>query len=182
MKKYYLFIALVFCLLVNASGQNINSNENAVLDKLIQSRLRIEKEKIISDSLAKVFNGTFFRVRFGSFSADGGEWCGNSIVVLLGGKLIEFESRTDSILPLLSLVKKEFSLKTQTDAKVVESALAKIYPPSEFSDEKPEIIHNGNNWYFIRGKFFDSKSGYIVSVDQNLRISNIAYSMEALKK
>jgi len=182
MRSSTLLILIIFFLAGKVSGQTVTANENAMLDKFIQSQVMTDKEKIVSDSLEKVFNGTFFRFKIGASTSEGDSWCITSLVVLLGGKLIEFDNRTDSILPLLSLAKNDFYLKTESDARIVEAALTKLYPPSEFSDEKPERIKMGNSWYFIRGKFFDSKSGYIVSLDKNFRISNIAYSMEAIKK
>jgi hypothetical protein len=83
---------------------------------------------------------------------------------------------------VVSLVRKEFYLKTETDAKNFEMALDKLYPMSDMNEKYKEHMKIGNRWFFIRDKFFDSKSGFIVTVDQNMRIGNIGYSLEAIKK
>jgi hypothetical protein len=182
MKKTLLSIAVLCCLILNIKGQGSSGKDDLTVDNYLKAGIKIEKEKIVSDTLSKVFNGTFYKCKTGFSSSEGVTWCSGSLLVMNAGKLIEFDSRTDSILPLLSLVRKEFIVKGVNEAKIIETCLRLLYPPSEFSDEKPERIKMGNNWYFIRGKFFDSKSGYIVSLDKNLRISNIAYSMDAIKK
>jgi hypothetical protein len=182
MKKALLLIAILGCFGPYIKGQGSSAKDDLMVDNFLKEGIRIEKEKIVSDTLSKVFNGTFYKCKTGfSFSA-GDEWCTTSLIVINAGKLVEFDNRTDSILPLLSLVRKEFIVKGVNEAKIIETCLKLIYPPSEFSDETHERTKIGNNWYFTRGKFFDSKSGYIVSFDKNLRISNIAYSLEAIKK
>jgi hypothetical protein len=182
MKKILLFIAILTCVVLNLKGQGSSGKDDLTVDNYLKAGIRIEKERIISDTLSKVFNGTFYKCKTGFASSEGDIWCSGSIIVMNAGKMVEFDSRTDSILPLLSLVRKEFIVKGVNEAKILETCLRLLYPPSEFSDFVPERIKMGNNWYFIRGTFFDSKSGYIVSLDKNLRISNIAYSMEAIKK
>jgi hypothetical protein len=182
MKKAALFIVSIIIFVLTSEGQGSQGNADLMVDNFLKAGIRIEKEKIVSDTLSKVFNGTFYKCKTGFSSSGGDEWCTTSLIVINAGKLVEFDNRTDSILPLLSLVKKEFIVKGVNEAKIIETCLKLIYPPSEFSDETHERIKIGNNWYFTRGKFFDSKSGYIVSLDKSLRISNIAYSLEAIKK
>jgi len=182
MKKILVLFAILGCFILNTNGQGSSAKDDLTVENYLKSRTIVEKQKLPSDTLAKVFNGTFYIGKTGFSSNEGENWCSSSIIVMNAGKLIEFDSRNDSILPLLSLVRKDFIVKGVNEAKIIETCLRLLYPPGEFSDEKTEIIKNGNNWYFIRGKFFDSKSGYIVSLDKNLRISNIAYSMEAIKK
>ena len=52
----------------------------------------------------------------------------------------------------------------------------------EMKRKEKEHLKKDNKWYFIRDTFFDSKSGYIVSVDPNGKILNIAHELEAIKK
>lgn len=183
MKRAMLFVLILSCFLLDSIGQVSSGKDDLMVDNYLKSRIIVEKEKILSDTLGKVFNGTFYSCKTGFSSAEGDTWCSGSIIVMNAGKLIEFDSRTDSILPLLALVRKDFIVKGVNEAIIIETALEKLYPLSSFSgNEDKERLKIGNNWYFIRGKFFDSKSGYIVTLDKNLRISNIAYSMEAIKK
>jgi hypothetical protein len=182
MKKVLVYIILLAISFSKINGQELSENENTFFDDLIKSKIVTEKTKIDSDTLAKVFTGTFYTVGAGFSSVDGVSMCLNYLFVMKDGQLIEFDSRTDSMLTLVSLLRNDFFIKNESDAKIFETVLNKIYPVSWINEEYVEIIKKDNNWYFIRGEFFDSKSGYIVSLDQNSKITNIAYSMEAIKK
>ena len=98
------------------------------------------------------------------------------------GKIYVFDARTDSMPVMQSLIRKDFLLKTETDARYFESCLDLFSPISDFNKDKIEHLKIGNKWYFIRDTFFDSKSGYVVTVDQNWKIIHIANEMEAIKK
>jgi hypothetical protein len=182
MKKSIIYIMIFSFLILKISAQEITEKENSMLDNFIKSKIAIEKEKIVSDTMAKVFIGTFFKVDAGFSFSEGGSMCSGSLFVINGGTLVEFESRTDSMYTLLSLVRSDFYLKSEADVKIFETALDKIFPIGWSNAEDKEHLKIKDKWYFIRGKFFDSKSGYIITLDQNSKISNIAYSMEAIKK
>ena len=182
MKKSIIFIIIFSFSILKIYGQELSETENSMLDNFIKSRIVIEKTKIVSDTLAKVFTGTFYKVDAGFSLGEGSAVCSGNLLVEKGGKLIEFDTRTDSMFTLLSLVRNDFYLRNPADAKIFETALDKIYPISWSNEDKKERLKVNNKWYFIRGEFFDSKSGYIVTLDQNSKVSNIAYSMEAIKK
>jgi len=84
------------------------------------------------------------------------------------------DSRNDSMHVLLSLIIKDFYIKTPADARIFESCPDNFYPISNLYKQYKERLKIGNKWYFIRDKFFDSKSGYVVTLDQNSKIINIA--------
>jgi hypothetical protein len=182
MKKSIIYIIIFSFSILNIRGQELSEKENSLLDNFIKSRIAIEKEKIVSDTLAKVFAGTFYKINAGFTLGEGSAMCSGNLLVLKEGTLIEFDNRTDSMFTLLSLVRNDYSLKSQADAKVFETALDKIYPINWSDEGKKEHLKIDNKWYFVRGEFFDSKSAYIITLDQNSKISNIAYSMEAIKK
>jgi hypothetical protein len=180
MKKLLLFTVIMAILSNSLSGQG---NENSIVDNYVKSRLIIKKDKIVSDTLAKVFAGTFYRVNIGFNGGEGESTCSQSIIIIKDGKLIELDNRLDSMKPLLVVVRKDFLLRSDADGKVFETSLKKLFPISEFTEPKDIFrSRNGNTWYFIRGTFMDSKSGYIIKTDKNFRITNIAYEMEAIKK
>ena len=80
------------------------------------------------------------------------------------------------------MLRNDFRIKNEADVKIFETALDKLFPISWPDDEKKEHIKKDNKWYFIRGDFFDSKSGYIVTLDPLMKITNIAYDMKAIGK
>lgn len=179
MKNLLIFAAILPILSMSVSGQ---ANEGAIVDNYIKSNLIIKKNKIVSDTLARVFTGNFYRLSI-AFTGGGIESnCSENVVVIKDGKLIELDNRLDSMKPLLSVLRKDFLLKSDADGKVVEICLKKLFPISDFADPKDIYrTRNGNKWYYIRGTFMDSKSGYIITTDKNFRITNIAYEMEAIK-
>jgi hypothetical protein len=182
MKKSIIYIMIFSFLILKINAQEISEKENSLLDNFIKSKISIKKEKIVSDTLEKVFTGTFYKIDAGFSFGEGGSMCSGTLFVIKEGILIEFESRTDSMSTLLSLIRKDFYLKSEADVKIFETSLDKIYPMSWTNEEYKEHLKINNKWYFVRGKFFDSKSGYIITLDKNSKISNIAYSMEAIKK
>jgi hypothetical protein len=184
MKKSICLIMTLSFLSINIIAQEIPEKDNSLLDNFIKSKISIIKETIVSDTLTKVFYGTFYKVNAGFAFIDTDQMTSssNDIFNIKDGAIFVIESRSDSMSTLLSLVRKDFYLKTAANAKVFETALDKIYPMSDMDMEYKEHLKIANKWYFIRDKFFDSKSGYIVTLDQNSKITNISYSMEAIKK
>jgi hypothetical protein len=182
MKKTILYSMFFGLLIINVNAQT-SEKDNAMIDSFIKTKITIEKEKIESDTLARVFNGVFYRIGAGyAFSENNGGTCSNDIFVLDKGVLRVLENSMDSIKTLVSLVREGFYLKSPTDAKIFEVALGKIYPEEKSKQEYKENLKVNNKWYFLRDKFFDSKSGYIVSLDKNSKIINISYSLEAIQK
>jgi hypothetical protein len=184
MKKSILFIIILSFLSINLIGQEIPEKDNSLIDNFIKSRISIEKERIAPDTLAKVFNGTFYKINAGFAFIDPDQMTSssNEIFNIKDGKISVLENTNDSMLTLLSLVRKDFYLKTAINAKVFETCLDKIFPIGDFDLQHKAHMKIANKWYFVRGTFFDSKSGYIVTLDPNSKITNISYSMEAIKK
>lgn len=163
------------------NAQATAEKENSILDDLFKSHLVVNKVKIVSDTLDKVFDCSFYKVDAG-FDFEGGSLCTNNLFIIKDGKLLDYDNRLDSLFNLLTALRSDFRIKNEADVKIFETSLDKLFPISWPNDEKKEHIKKGNKWYFIRGDFFDSKSGYIVTLDPSMKITNIAYDMEAIKK
>ncbi len=72
----------------------------------------------------------------------------------------------------------DFSIKNTNDAKTLLEALGYIYK-SSFDDEKiQDVKQDGSKWILVYGKFFDSKSGFIVTTDENKKIKEITYKLK----
>ena len=181
MKSSIISIVLMWLVILTVNAQATDEKENSILDDLFRSHLVVNKEKIVSDTLDKVFDCSFYKVDAG-FDFEGGGLCTNNLFIIKDGKLLNYDNRLDSLFNLLSVLRSDFRLKNEADVKIFETSLDKLFPISWPNDEKREHINKGNKWYFIRGDFFDSKSGYIVTLDPSMKITNIAYDMEAIKK
>jgi hypothetical protein len=184
MKNIFGIILIFSISLIKINAQDIPATDNLLIEKFMKSVTSIEKVKIDSDTLAKVFTGAYYQVTTVFTIKDGTSSCESYKLVVKNGDLIELEDLgiTKKLDILFSLLRDDFYLKNEGDAKVFETSLDKIYPLGWSDADNKEHLKKGNQWYFVRGKFFDSKKAFIVTLDQNSRISQIDYSLEALKK
>lgn len=168
----------------SAMGQSIPTSDDELINNYISSTMSIKKEKLESESLARVFNGSFYKAT-PAYSRNGGTaTCEVYNVVIMNGKLAELEeiTETKTMDQMFSLLKKDFTIKGESDAKIFEEALDAIYPLgwSDDAGDKKHFFKDGK-WYFLRGTFFDSKKAFILTLNQSSAISQIEYNLEAVK-
>jgi hypothetical protein len=170
--------------LIEATGQDIPANDARLMDNFITSMLTFKKERLSSEDLGKIFTGSFYTV-VPTYSHDDGATssCEKYEVVIKDGKLSKVEdlSEDKSMTTLFSLLKPGITIKDEGEAKTFEAALDVIYPTDWTVDEsdKKALMKDGK-WLFLRGDFFGSKKGFIVTIDQNKRITQIDYSLKAI--
>jgi len=177
--KKILIITLVISLFGNhLTAQGVSQKDNASLDNLFRSNLVINKERITSDTIALVFKGTFYMVDPKIKLADTNDVYSCRQMINIADAVIY--DRLDT--GLFLLVKDNFYLKTEKDVLIFERALDKLYPITDPEDlEFKKHLKTGNDWCFIRGEFFDSKSGFKVTIDKNGKITGIVYDIELIK-
>ena len=186
MKNTLALLCLLIISILRINGQAISETDKTALDKFIMQSFFTEKTLLSSDTLDKVFTGKYFNVTTW-FNIEGGKstaGCYDFLLVIKEGTVSEFESvGEDKKLPyLLSLVKKDFSLKTAGDAMSFEACLNKLYPIYH-KDQFPAYHKKiGGKWYFVRGEFFDSRMAFILTLDANSRITDIEYKLDAVPK
>ncbi|HLP73419.1 MAG TPA: hypothetical protein VK155_10995 [Bacteroidales bacterium] len=178
MKKIFLFaafLAMPFFL----TAQDITQEHNKLIDDHLQSKLSIEKEPVKSPDISKVFAGSFYKVRIdfiyqyeNSVQSYG---CHDCYVNITNGKLTEFQqlSSDGELKELLSMLKSEFRIRNEADAKVFEAALNALYPVDQKDVANIKHMNKAAQWIFIRGKFFDDNTAVIVSVAPDGRLSKI---------
>jgi hypothetical protein len=185
MKKTIVSLMICGIAFATAGGQTIPEKDAAMIDELINSTITIKKVTIESEALAKVFNGTFYRVT-PTYNHNGGiASCEEYFMVVHNGKVTELEnvSETRTLDFLFSLLKKDFAIKNESDAIIFESALDAIYPVDWTVDaEDRKHLQRDGKWLFLRGDFFGSKKGFVITLDQNSGISRIDYDLEAIKQ
>ncbi len=185
MKKTIMSLILCGIAFAGVIGQKIPENDAAMIDELINSTITINKVVIESEALAKVFSGTFYRVT-PTYNINGGiASCEEYFMVVHNGKVTELEnlSETRTLDFLFSLLKKDFTIKSEGDAITFELALDAIYPVDWTVDaEDRKHLQRDGKWLFLRGDFFGSKKGFEITLDQNSGISQIDYDLEAIKQ
>ena len=185
MKNAIALLMICSFFLLKANGQTIPEKDAQLMDTFIKTMLTFEKEKIESESLQKVFTGSFYTV-IPTYNQSGGvATCIAYSVVIKNGKLHELENvdETKPLDLLFSLVNESFTLSSEADAVTFEMAIDNLYP-MQWSDSEEEKKHykQENKWMFLRGDFFGAKKGFIVTVDQNSKIVQIDYDLEAVKQ
>ena len=77
------------------------------------------------------------------------------------------------------LIKPQFKLKSDADAQALQSALDVLFPITERDDQAAKTIkHGGNQWTFVRGKFFEKSRGFIVDTSSDGSVTGVKYSLE----
>jgi hypothetical protein len=185
MKKTLFNLVLCSIPFLGAGGQAIPENDNRLMDSFINSKTTIEKVKMESDTLKKVFRGSFYEITPFFEHINGSSSCGSYKIVINNGVSNEIEA-TDETKPmsiLFSLLQPGFTIRNETDAKIFEVALDHLYPLS-WSDKAEDKKHQkiNNKWLFLRGDFFESKKGFVVTLDQSSKITSIDFDLEAVKK
>jgi hypothetical protein len=179
--KRLIFLLAIICLpFLNTVSQELTVKEKSLLDNYFKSKLTYisDNKKIFSDTLSKVFSDAIYSIQAGFSDGEGGYTYNiMGLYVIKGDVPVKF-----NIMDLLPAVRRDFSLKGESDAKVFETALDKIKPLDWSNKKYREHLKIDNKWYFVRGKFFDSKSAYIVTIDQSGKITKIDYNDEAIKK
>jgi hypothetical protein len=157
-------------------AQTIDSQSQKLIDAFVKSNIDLKTVAINKAAVGKVFSGQFSKVLVGFIEAAGTSWCGDTNYVNINeGKVKMIEGvHMDLEAPiLLSVVKRDFLLKDEAGAKLFEAALNVLYPVE--AKEKPNIRHmkKGTQWIFIRNKFFDAYTTFLVTVDAKGTISKI---------
>jgi hypothetical protein len=183
MKRMFSASLTGMMLVLSAAGQPAVTGDNALIDNFINSTITIRKEKIESDAVGRVFNGTFYYAT-PTYNRDGAvSSCEKYCLVIEEGKISELDQITETrtLERLGALVRKDFVIKDETDASLFESALDALYP-LEWSDEPSDKKHfiSDGRWLFTRGRFFDSLKAFIVTLDPDGRILQVAYDLEAV--
>jgi hypothetical protein len=182
--KRLLLLPVVFCFsLLNTIAQEIPEVDNQLIDKAVSKMVTIEKKRIAGDTISKVLTGSVYQIDIIT-TINNSSSTSTCYIVVKDGKLIELEDMSENrpMARLLSLMRKDFYLKSENDAKIFETVLDKIFPLGWSDKDAKEHMKAANKWYFIRGKFFDSKKGFIVTIDPASKITAIEYSLEAIKK
>jgi hypothetical protein len=184
MKKLTLLLLFTGLTLFTLKGQNIPAGDNALLENYINSRFSISKEQIKSDTLKKLTIGNVYLVKatFKDASNQGVLWEGR--LAIKDGKLLEPEdlSTEKKLVVLTSLLRKDFILKSESDAKMFERVVDIFYPLGWSNEKYRAHLKKDGKWYFVRGEFFESREAVIVTLDAAQRITDVSFSLEALKK
>jgi hypothetical protein len=175
MKNLLLFLVALLIPL-SLTAQTVDSQSQKLIDEFVKSNIDLQITPVDPVAVSKVFDGTFFKLGVGFIEAAGASSCGDDNYVNINGNTVKMAEGVHMDLEcpiLLSMIKKGFLLKDEAGAKLFEAALNVLYPLDE--DKRASIRHmkKDTQWIFIRDKFFDNYTAFIVSVGPNGAISKI---------
>ncbi len=178
--------ALAAALLVTSTvfAAPMTDEESKAVEAEVMRRITTSTKKLDSEALSKAFVASFYEVDVKVSQGNSSQTVGLQLA-RVDGKFLDVDSPTtnQSTPWLKKMLRPEFRLKSDEDAKVLEAALDAIYPISTFHNKKSpkEIRHDGNKWIFVRGTFFDDVSGYIVTTDADGAVTAVDYSLRIKK-
>jgi len=182
MKKllWFILISIMF-LLVTSYPQDITQSEESLIREEVCRRIKIDAKPIDTPTMGKIFYGTFYQIKLSREDPDGGLLgMGDLILIRVDDHFVMSEDTgTSKSMPSLkSLLKKDLRLNNMEDAQMIQDALDSIYKISSFSDENVKAIKQiGDEWIFIRGKFFDKYKGFIFDTKDGV-IVEVKYSLD----
>lgn len=180
--KKVIFTTMSLALTVAASGalaQGANPADQQFFNAHIGKLVTLKPAPLDNPALAKVFSARFYDVDV--VVAGGGT---KVLVARTGSDLVQVTtpSTTADMPGFPNLINADFRLKSDENAHVLQDALDILYPiSSDFGGDDAQakaIKHAGNEWTFVRGKFFDHFKGFIFTTNADGAITNVKYSLD----
>jgi hypothetical protein len=166
-----------FMFIVNLFAQTNAPESQKLIESFVKSNIDIQFEEIDQITVSKVFLGTFFKINVGFIeTGSGAASCGSDNYINVNSSAVNMIEpiHTDLECPvLMSIIKNDFLLKDENAAKLFEAALNVLYPVDEDEIQNVKHLHKDSQWIFLRGKFFDDFTAFIVTTGSNGGVTNV---------
>jgi len=176
MKKLIISVISLF-FTVSLSAQTIAPESKKLIDSFVKSNIDIQLEEVDQAAVSKVFSGTFLKMNVGFIETGcGASSCGSDNYINVNGTsvgMIEPIHMDLNCPVLMSMIRKEFLLKDENTAKLFESALNVLYPVDEGEVQNVKHLQKDSQWIFLRGKFFDDFTAFILTTGPNGAVTNV---------
>jgi hypothetical protein len=162
-----------------SSAADLTPDEQEFINQHTSDLVKFETQRLDDEVMQEVFSAPFYSVKITLGGEDSGGMT-TLIVARVGDKLVNVtKPGTDAELPdFVQMLKPELRLRSTGDATMVQKALDTIFPP--FMESERKLItfkHTGTTWIFVRGEFFESKSGYVFETDADGAIQSVKYML-----
>ena len=168
-------IALMF--IVNICAQTISTDNQKLIESFVKSNIDVQLADIDQIAVSKVFSGKFFKMNIGFIETGSGvNSCGSDNYINVNGSEVNMIEpvHMDLACPvLMSLIRKDFLLKDENGAKLFEDALNILYPVEESGIQNVKHLKRDSQWIFLRGKFFDDFTAFIVTTGPDGTVTGI---------
>ena len=176
-----LLVLLLLLICSAASAAELTGQDKAFFDQHMSDVIKIEPQLFDSPAVKTVFAATFYNVTITIQDGDGGTQTQQVVLVRVGSHLVSAtRPSTDADLPdFPKMINSSFKLLTDADGKAMQEALDAAYPIVTDDDKKAaKFTHNGHEWRFIRGKFFDKDMGYLLTTDDSGAITGAKFMLK----
>jgi len=164
-----------------AAAQNRPPDEKEFVRQHLQNIVRVDPVRLTDPAVTSVFAVPLYRVMVEIGDPNGA--ARTSVMVGRQGDTLvvvsqpgEDQDRPD----ILKLLRPQFKLTGAAAAETVQNALDLVYPIiGSSADEKAKAFrHRGNDWIFVRGKFFDASMGFVLTTDASGTITGVRYVLK----
>ena len=173
--------ALAVMELGTAAFAQVPADEQAFLDKHMSEVVAIKPKRLSDPAIAAAISAPAYELTITVNSGDGGTSEQKQIAVRMDDKLIPVSRPgTDGDFPAIQkMVNPSFKLRTDADAKQMQTALDALFPPVT-DDEKKAIAfaHVGKDWQFYRGAFFGNKMGFVFATDGQGKVTSVKFALK----
>ena len=174
-------VMCVGLLSAGAFGQAVSAEDQAFIDRHVSEIVKITPTKLNDANVTKVFSAPFFKLDIQILDPDGSSEDNSVIASRVGDKLLNVSRPgTNMDLPdFAKMINSNFKLATEDDARTLQAAFDVLYPISSPDDQKAEgFKHAGNEWTFVRGKFFQHELGFVIETDGSGVITGGKFSLQ----
>ena len=178
-------LALIYSLIApQICAAEISPEENMQIGTAVRKlyKLKTKATRLESPALEKVTDAALYNVKVTIVGPDSNTL--ESVKVVKRGdqvSTIRSPSTNQECPGLKALLKKGFTLKTDDDAKAIETVLDLLYPLSDSfggKDKKAKAtLREGKTVTFVRGEFFKDLKGYVFKTDENGSVQEVRYSL-----
>jgi hypothetical protein len=177
-----LFVITGLALLAStAFAAGLSPEDQAFFDKHMSDFVKLVPKRLDDPAVIKCIATPIYQVTIQINLGDGGSSSEQMVVMKQDDKLTTISRPgTDGDYPAIAkMISPKFALKTDDDAKQLQSALDVIYPLNAGDEKSSEAFkHNGNEWTFVRGKFFDKLMGFVITTDDKGTVTGVKYVLK----
>ena len=159
----------------------VPADEQAFLDKHMSEVVAITPKRLNDPAVVKTFSAPVYELNIVMNMGDGGSSSQKQIAAKVDDKLVPVSRPgSDGDCPQIAkMINPAFTLKTDDDAKTLQTALDVLFPPVTDDDKKAVAFsHSGSNWMFYRGTFFANKLGFVFTTDGSGKVTAVKFALK----
>ena len=163
----------------SAAAQTVPQDELAYIRAHMDQLVQLNPLRLDDAAVRAVFAAPIYLVRI-IINDPNGNPTTSLMVARSGDSLVAISqpSEEGDCPDIHKLLKPGFKLTSAAAAATVQSALDAVFPVSGPDAEARAIRHTGNEWTFVRGKFFDNGMGFVMRTDATGRITGVRWSLK----